>query len=151
MPALSTNMMTRRKGERGTALDSPSVSELLAPNQLAARASNVSTLHGRRDNFVLASLHRSPHGVTCCTSLALQDQELQRPQKTSRHRSTGTKIFQSDSSIPLVQGRNWILGEKCPVNRRDRSEVLPQQSKILTGRGKSRNEPPPNAPPKEML
>ncbi len=70
MPALSTNMMTRRKGERGTALDSPSVSELLAPNQLAARASNVSTLHGRRDNFVLASLHRSPHGVTCCTSLA---------------------------------------------------------------------------------
>ena len=56
LPALSTNMMTRRKGLRGM-LPACMSAALACANQAAVSASKWSTLHGRLARFVLACLH----------------------------------------------------------------------------------------------
>ena len=56
LPALSTNMMTLRKGELGTPSSGREAASLTL-NHFCASSSNVSTRQGRLDSFVLASLH----------------------------------------------------------------------------------------------
>ena len=56
LPALSTNIITLRKGELGTPLSGREAASLTL-NHFCASSSKVSTRHGRLDSFVLASLH----------------------------------------------------------------------------------------------
>ena len=102
LPALSTNMMTLRKGELGTPSSGREAASLTL-NHFCASSSNVSTRQGRLDSFVLASLHS-----TCFPLLLAAREDLSIGQDTGfRHAYSVTSSRNQECHNVCINGYSF--------------------------------------------